>query len=157
MYDKRFIANAIERSAETAVDRRRLLTLTGLAGAGAAAAAFLPAAAASADTGGVSDGSVLNFALNLEYLEAEFYLRAAYGEGLPDSMTDRQGPRAARVSGGHQVPFKIRRSSRTTRARSPRTRSSTSSSSARPSAARGRAPVDLARRRLHRRGARRPA
>ncbi|HEY8319453.1 MAG TPA: ferritin-like domain-containing protein [Amnibacterium sp.] len=108
MYDKRFIANAIERSAETQVDRRRLLTLTGLAGAGAAAAAFLPAASASADTGGVSDGSVLNFALNLEYLEAEFYLRAAYGEGLPDSMTTGTGERG-RVSGGHRVPFRSRK------------------------------------------------
>jgi hypothetical protein len=105
MYEKRFLANAIERSAETAVDRRKLLTLTGLAGAGAAAAAFLPAAAASADTGGVSDGAVLNFALNLEYLEAEFYLRAAYGEGLSDSMTSGKGDRG-HVSGGHKVPFR---------------------------------------------------
>ncbi|HET6825405.1 MAG TPA: ferritin-like domain-containing protein [Amnibacterium sp.] len=105
MYEKRFIANAIERSAETAVDRRKLLTLTGLAGAGAAAAALLPAGAASASTGGVSDGTVLNFALNLEYLEAEFYLRAAYGEGLSDSMTTGKGERG-NVSGGHKVPFK---------------------------------------------------
>ena len=103
MYEKRFIAKAIERSAETAVDRRKLLTLTGLAGAGAAAAALLPAGAASAST--VSDGSVLNFALNLEYLEAEFYLRAAYGEGLPDSMTSGKGERG-RVHGGHRVPFR---------------------------------------------------
>ena len=108
MYDKQFIANAIERSAETPVDRRRLLTLTGLAGAGAAAAAFLPAGAASADTGGVSDATVLNFALNLEYLEAEFYLRAAYGEGLPESMTTGKGERG-RVSGGHRVPFRSRK------------------------------------------------
>ncbi|MDP9166780.1 MAG: ferritin-like domain-containing protein, partial [Actinomycetota bacterium] len=108
MYEKRFIANAIERSAETPVDRRKLLTLTGLAGAGAAAAAFLPAASASADTGAVSDGSVLNFALNLEYLEAEFYLRAAYGEGLPDSMTSGTGERG-RVYGGHRVPFRSRK------------------------------------------------
>ena len=105
MYEKRFIAKAIERSAETAVDRRKLLTLTGLAGAGAAAAAFLPAASASADTGGVSDATVLNFALNLEYLEAEFYLRAAYGDGLPDSMTGGKGERG-RVLGGHRVPFR---------------------------------------------------
>ena len=108
MYDKQFIANAIERSAETPVDRRRLLTLTGLAGAGAAAAAFLPAGAASADTGGVSDATVLNFALNLEYLEAEFYLRAAYGEGLPESMTTGKGERGG-VSGGHRVPFRSRK------------------------------------------------
>jgi len=105
MYEKRFITNAIERSAETAVDRRQLLALTGLAGAGAAAAAILPGVSASAETGAVSDGSILNFALNLEYLEAEFYLRATTGEGLPDSMTSGKGDRGP-VHGGHRVPFR---------------------------------------------------
>jgi hypothetical protein len=40
--------------------------------------------------------------LNLEYLEAEFYLNAATGSGL--SSTDA-GPGAASVNGGAQVPF----------------------------------------------------
>jgi hypothetical protein len=49
----------------------------------------------------------LNFALNLEYLEAEFYLHAYYGWGVPSSLTDGKGTRGG-VTGGHKVPFKSR-------------------------------------------------
>ena len=56
------------------MDRRRLLQNAGLMGAGAAIAACSPAVVAQ-DPQNV-DPDVLNFALNLEYLEAEFYLGA---------------------------------------------------------------------------------
>ena len=41
MFDKKFLTDAARRCGETAVDRRRLLTMTGIAGAGVAAALVL--------------------------------------------------------------------------------------------------------------------
>jgi len=64
----------------------------------------------------VSDTDILNFALNLEYLEAEFYLRATSNTGLGDSAISgvtgsgkkpKTPATPGAVTGGTQVPFLI--------------------------------------------------
>jgi hypothetical protein len=51
-----------------------------------------------------SDQNILNFALNLEYLEAQFYSFAANGTALPDSLLGGTGLAGPAV-GGRQVAF----------------------------------------------------
>ncbi|MGH6793675.1 MAG: ferritin-like domain-containing protein [Methylocella sp.] len=83
------------------MDRRSLVKGAGFAAAAAGAiAAGFPEPALAA----VTDADILNFALNLEYLEAEFYLRATTGSGLPSGDTTGVGTHGT-VVGGSEVPF----------------------------------------------------
>lgn len=83
--------------------RRGLLRGAGFGAAAVGAMAF--GVSGEAEAAAVSDADILNFALNLEYLEAEFYLRATTGQGLPSGATGGLGNQGT-VSGGSQVPFK---------------------------------------------------
>lgn len=53
---------------------------------------------------GPSDADIFNFALNLEYLEAQFYAFAANGTGLPASQLTGTGIQGA-ATGGRAVTF----------------------------------------------------
>ncbi len=103
----------IEKGTEVTpgVSRRNLMSRVGIS---ATAAAFLStmgpigaalvSGTAHAQSATFTDTDILNFALNLEYLEGEYYNRGATGSGLPATSTTGTGV-AGGVNGGTQVPF----------------------------------------------------
>jgi len=92
------------------VDRRRMMRRVGIGAAAAAAAvAGLTGTATPAQAtnqgAGPPDADILNFALNLEYVEAEYYLYAVTGQGLAASYRTGTGVQGT-TGRGQQVPFK---------------------------------------------------
>lgn len=92
------------------LDRRSMFSTIGAGAASAVAIGVLAAGGLTAATGpaeaqAIGDNDILNFALNLEYLEAEYYIRAFTGQGLGSADITGLGTQGS-VTGGSQVPFK---------------------------------------------------
>ncbi|HKS49776.1 MAG TPA: ferritin-like domain-containing protein [Amycolatopsis sp.] len=133
MFGKRYVRHLVSRSAENPTDRRRFLRTAGaaglgLVGAGVTGATLMTESAGNStpevalentsnskdkdknqygynkDDAAASDAAVLNFALNLEFLEANLYSFAINGYGVPGYLTDGVGKKGG-VSGGHAVKF----------------------------------------------------
>jgi len=82
--------------------RRSALKTIGALGVAATVPGCATVAATAANALGISDPDIFNFALNLESLETEYYLRGTTGQGMP--VADA-GPNPGTVTGGRMVPW----------------------------------------------------
>jgi Ferritin-like domain len=82
--------------------RRSALKTMGIVGAVAALRPSAISAATEKAAAEITDADIFNFALNLESLETEYYLRGTMGKGMDDADAgENPGP----VSGGNLVPW----------------------------------------------------
>jgi len=120
MTDQSKMIEAFEARVRRREERREFLFTSARAGIAAASISLLASCGDDDDDLGagtppppppqggsaVGDPEILNFALQLEYLEAQFYSYAATGAGLPQNLLGGQGTQGTAVAtGARQVPF----------------------------------------------------
>ncbi|MGN6620063.1 MAG: ferritin-like domain-containing protein [Sphingomonas sp.] len=98
------VMSALEERADRRNERREFFRMAlgaaAITSAGLAGVGFASRAAAAT----VTDVDILNLALNLEYLEAQFYSYAAFGKGLDTALLSGTGT-PGNATGGKQVTF----------------------------------------------------
>ena len=96
--------NAAAPQIDLEAGRRAFIKAVGLGGAATALAAATVQKASAQTTATDFDVAILNFALNLEYLEANFYHYAVFGTPIDASLLAGTGTQG-QIQGGQAVPF----------------------------------------------------
>ena len=120
MIDSDILIPVLDATARRRDERRRFLRAAGSAAVAAGAMPLLSACSGSTvtptstptptptptptSTSAVADADVLNFAIQLEYLEAQFYAFATTGSGISSSLLTGSGTQGS-VTGGRAVDF----------------------------------------------------